>query len=175
MSDTWYEGDMSTLFSLSSGTFTYLGGHPSPADHTGSGNYAPMALLSGFSGTASFIGMEQDLSHVTSGIGIEVTNETAASNVYVLGNSSGSNGGTENNWFSRTGSGGEVGFNLNRESSGQYANQGDTSSTAILNTWKQARSLNWDSAPYEVPAGAVDIRIYHMKMDQTGGITISGQ
>jgi hypothetical protein len=175
MSDTWYEGDMSTLFSISSGTFTYLGGHPSPANHAAVGNYAPMANLSGFSGTASFIGMTLDLTHVTSGIGVEVTNETSQTNVYLMGNSSEFNGSTANNWFSRPGTGGDVGFNLNREASGQYPNQGDTSNAAIINTWKQARSLNWDSTPYQVPAGAVDIRIYHMKMDQTGGIVINGQ
>jgi hypothetical protein len=175
MSDTWYEGDMSTLFSLSSGTFTYLGGHPSPADHTKAGNYPPTGQFRGFSGSASLIGMELDLNHVSSGVGIEVTDETAQTHVYLLGNTSGSNGGTQNNWFRRRGAGGEVAFNLNRESSGQYADQGDTSGTAISNTWKQARSLNWDSAPYEVPAGAVDIRIYHMKMDQTAGIMINGR
>ena len=175
MSDTWYEGNASTLFALANGTFTYLGGHPSPANHTSVGNYPPMADLNGFSGTASFIGAQLDLAHVTSGIGFEIDNETPQTNVYLLGNTSGSNGGTENNWFLRTGAGGEVGFNLNRETSGQYPNQGDTSAAAIINTWKQARSLNWDTAPYQVPAGSVDIRFYHMKIDQITGIVINGQ
>jgi hypothetical protein len=175
MADTWYEGDLSTLFTIPNGTFTYLGGHPAPANHTSVGNYAPMGVLNDFAGTASFIGMQMDLAQVTSGIGIQVASQSAQTNVYLMGNTSGSNGGTENNWFSLAGGGGDVGFNLNRETSGQYPNQGDSSNAAIISTWKQARSLHWDTAPYQVPAASTDIRIYHVKMDQTAGLLINGQ
>jgi hypothetical protein len=177
MSDTWYEGVATQLFTIPNGTFTYLGGNMAPASHGADGNNVntPAVLLSGFTGTASWIGMDLDLEAIPSRIGAEVENENSQTNAYFMGNRSGANGGTENNWFLRAGSGGEVGFSLNRQTTGQYNNQGDTSATAVVNTWKQARSLNWDSVPYQVPSGSFDFKMYHMKTDETAGIVINGQ
>jgi len=177
MSDSWYEGNATALFTIPNGTFTYLGGHMAPASHGANGNdvNVPAVLLNGFAGTASWIGMRLDLKAIPSGIGVDVKNESAQTKAYFVGNSSGANGGSENNWFKRAGGGGEVSFNLNRNTSGQYANQGDTSSAAIVNAWQQARSLNWDSAPYQVPAGSLDVKLYHVKMNQTAGLVINGQ
>jgi hypothetical protein len=176
MSDTWYEGTATGLFTIPDGTFTYLGGHMAPASHGAAGNNVaiPAVLLNGFVGTASWIGMQFDLNAIPSGVGAEVMNENLKTNAYFIGNTSGANGGTENNWFERTGGGGEIGFALNRETSGQYSNQGDSSATAIVNAWQQARSLNWDAVPYQVPSGSIDVKVYHMKMDQTAGIVING-
>jgi hypothetical protein len=174
MSDTWYEGDgVSTpLFTIPNGTFTYLGGHMASGSHGGTQSVPPV-LVNGSTATQSYIAMNFDLTNVAGGIGAEIENEVSGG-AYILG--TGSNPG-ENNWFSRPGSGGEVGFNLNRQGSGsgQYTNQADTSTTAIVNTWAQARSLNWDATPYIPAAGATDIKIYHMKIDQTSGIAINGQ
>ncbi len=177
MSDSWYEGSATALFAIPNGTFTYLGGHMAPASHGANGNdvNTPAVLLNGLSGTASWLGMQLDLNAIPSGIGVKVENGTSNSNAYFMGLTSGANGGTENNWFTTAGSVGELGFVLNRQTSGQYPNQGDTSNTAVENAWKQARALQWDTAPYQVPAGSVDIQLYHLKFDQTGGLRISGQ
>ena len=72
-----------------------------------------------------------------------------------------------------------MGFILNRTSqasiSVQATDAGATSAEDIRSAWKHARSVLWDSTPYQVPAGSVDVRIYRMKMDQTAGLDIRGR
>jgi len=111
----------------------------------------------------------------TNEVAAAVENESASTQAYFYGNFSGSG---ENGWFSRSGpDDGEVSFISNRQNSGdsggQYANQGDTSNSGIVSGWHQARSLQWDTAPYTPPSGATDIRIYRVFGAYTGGITIS--
>jgi hypothetical protein len=70
-------------------------------------------------------------------------------------------------------------FFLNKTSrakiSVQASDSGANSAEDIRSAWSQARSLVWDSRPYQVPDGSVDIRIYRMKMDETGGLIIRGR
>jgi hypothetical protein len=57
----------------------------------------------------------------------------------------------------------------------QAAEQGSTSSNNVLAAWKQARSLPWDTTPYQVPKGAMDLKLYRFKADNTSGLVINGQ
>jgi hypothetical protein len=178
MSDTWYEGAATALFRMNNANFTYLGGVMAPATHPGAVDVAdPCVRLDQFAGQASWIGMVFDLSAIPSGIGIQVDNETAETQAYFLGLSS--NSSNYFNWAGANADHGTIGFILNRTVQGKSnvpaANQGSSSVNDVRNTWTQARSLNWDSTPYQVPAGSIDVRIYHMMMVQTGGIVIHGQ
>jgi hypothetical protein len=183
MADTWYEGSATALFRLTSGTFTYQGGNMAPASHPGATNLsAPAILLNGFSGVASFIGMEFDLSKIPSHVGIEVENETTQTQAYFMGITS-----NEAGYYDRTAGNagaGTVGFIMDRTAQGtlalgvnsvQAANQGSTSSVNVLAAWKQARSLPWDTTPYKVPKGATDLKLYRFKADNTSGLVINGQ
>ena len=177
MADSWYEGSDTALFRMTSATFTYLGGQMAPASHPGATNLAaPSILLDQFTGQASWIGMEFNLSAIPSGIGIEIDSESAQTQAYFMGLTS----NTPNYFDLASGNAGvgATGFILNQTVQGtadvQAANQGSSSTGDIRNTWSQARSLSWDSTPYQVPSGSTDIRIYHMKMDQTAGLAIQG-
>ena len=178
MADTWYEGSDTALFRMDSATFTYLGGHLARGNPPGATNLAdPSILLDQFSGQASWIGMQLDLSAIPSGIEIQIDSENAQTQVYFMGVTS-----DKPNYFDWGGNNtglGTIGFILNRTLQGTAAvqadNQGSTSAGDIRETWNHARSLNWDSAPYQVPMGSTDVRVYHMKMDQTTGLVIQGQ
>jgi hypothetical protein len=172
IADTWYEGSATALFRMDSATFTYLGGHVAPRSSTAS----PAVLLNRFNGTASWLGMQLDESGMPAGPGIELSNEIPQTNAYFMGITS-----NRSDYFQAThaAAAGVVGFLLNRTANGgasiQAQSEGTTSTTAIRTAWSHARSLTWDAAPYQVPGGSVDIRIYHVKMDQTAGLIINGQ
>jgi hypothetical protein len=191
MADTWYEGTETALFRMPSATFTYLGGHMAPATHTGSANLAdPTILLNHFIGTASWLGMQFNLSAVPSGTGIQVDGENPQTQAYFMGLTS-----DKADYFRRTSGNtgpGTVGFMLNRTAQRtplngyfglsrrtwfdtQAADQDSSSSNDIRNAWSQARSLAWDSTVQQVPPGSVDIRLYHVKMVDTAGLVISGR
>jgi hypothetical protein len=163
---------------MDSATFTYLGGHMAPATHPGAINLSdPAVLLNQFKGFASWIGMEFDLRAIPSGIGIQINAENAQTRAYFMGTTA-----YVPNYFRRASGAaglGTVGFILNRTARGstdtQAADHGAASANDIADTWSQARSLSWDSTPYQVPPGSVDVQIYHMKMDQTTGVVINGQ
>ena len=185
MTDTWYEGPATALFRLDSGTFTYQGGTMAPASHPGftaADLTQPDILLNGFSGVASWLGMEFDLSHIPSHVGIDVEGETAQTQAYFMGITS-----NEPGYYQRAAGNsgaGTVGYILDLTSTAllalgnvqvQAANQGSTSTANVLAAWKQARSLPWDSTPYQVPKGSMDLRFYRFKADGTAGIVIAGQ
>lgn len=157
---------------IADGTFTYLGGHFAPAAHGGTQTVTPI-LLDGSKATASFIGMQIDLSNVPSGIAAAVENELPETRAYFFANSN-ATPTLDGDWFSHPGSGGEVSFLLNRHHLTQYADQGDTSDDAVRAAWAQARSLPFDAQAYAVPEGATDVNLYRLDIPQTGGITIHG-
>ena len=179
MEDTWFEGigSSTSLFNVPNGRFTYVGGIAAPASHSGTQTVAPI-LVNGGSASQTYVGMMFNLANVNvagSQIAAEVENESASARAYFYGN--GSLPG-ENAWFSRPGPNvSEVSFVSNRQSSGsssgQYADQGDTSNSGIINGWAQARTLQWDTSPYTPPVGATDIRIYRVFALFAGGVTIS--
>jgi hypothetical protein len=178
MADTWYEGAETGLFRMDNAAFTYLGGVMAPATHPGAVDIAdPCVFLDQFAGQASWIGMLFNLSAIPSGVGIQVDKETAETQAYFLGLTS--NSSNYFNWLGANTDHGTIGFILNRTVQGTTnipaANQGSSSVNDVRNTWKQARSLTWDSTPYQVPAGSIDVRIYHTMMVETGGIIIHGQ
>jgi len=120
-----------------------------------------------------------DLSAIPSGIGIQINGENAQTQAYFMGLTS--NRANYFNWAGANSDQGTIGFILNRTAqatsilTAQAANQGSSSAEDVRKTWSQARSLTWDSTPYQAPTGSADIRIYRMKMDQTAGLVIHGQ
>ncbi len=172
IADTWYEGSATALFRLESATFTYLGGHVAPRSSTAS----PAVLLDRFNGTASWLGMQLDQSQMPAGPAIELSNALSQTHAYFMGITSNRSG-----YFQATNAAasGAVGFLLNQTANGgasvQAQSEGTTSATAIRSAWRHARSLTWDAAAYQVPGGSVDLRLYHVKMDQTAGLSINGQ
>ncbi len=173
MADTWYEGTNTALFRMPSATFSYLGGNMAPgSDGVATNPNDPAILLTQFTGQASWIGMQFQLGSIPSGIGIQINSESAQSHAYFMGITS----NIANYFQNASGTTSTAGFNLNRTAGGvQAANQGASSTADIRNTWSQARSLSWDSTPYQVPSGTTDVRIYRLKTNQTGGITINGR
>jgi hypothetical protein len=138
---------------------------------------APAILLDRFSGTAAWLGMQLDESQMPAGPGIQPSNPVAQTHAYFMGITS-----DRSAYFQAADSAstaGVVGFLLNRAANGaasvQAQDQGTTSTTAIRSAWAQARSLTWDTTAYQVPAGSLDIRLYHVKMDQTAGLRLDGQ
>jgi hypothetical protein len=175
VADTWYEGPDTALFRMTNSTFTYLGGHMAPATHPGAADLnQPSVLLDPSTGSAVWIGMEFDLSAIPSGIGIQIEGQNQGSQAYFIGLTSNKAGYFD--WAGANPDQGAIGFILNRTVQGNQnvpaPDQGSSSPDDIRKAWAQARSLTWDTRPYEPPAGSTDIRIYHMKMDQTGGLTI---
>ena len=178
MADTWYEGSDTALFRMNSATFTYLGGHMAPATHPGALDLAdPVVRLDRFDGVASWLGMEFDLSAIPSGIGVRLDAETAGGHVYFIGTTS-----YVANYFRRTSGprgSGTVGFMLNRTAAHsidtQAPDSGAVSAEAIVDAWRQSRSLTWDVRPRAIAPGSVDIRLYHLKMDDTAGVVITGR
>jgi hypothetical protein len=177
MADTWYEGSATALFRLNRAIFTYLGGHMAPATHPGATDLSkPCILLDDFDGKASWIGMQFDLSAIPSNVAIEVNGGNVDTRAFFLGLTSNRAG-----YFLQEGEDsalGTISYSLSRTISGeqdvQARNMGPSSPEDIRMAWQQARSLKWASIPRQVPLDSVDIRIYHMKIDQTGGILISG-
>jgi Pectate lyase superfamily protein len=173
IADTWYEGSATALFRMDSATFTYLGGHVAPRSATAS----PAVLLDRFNGTASWLGMQLDESQMPAGPAIELSNSVPQTHAYFMGITS-----NRSAYFQATNAAatsGVVGFLLNQTANGgasiQAQSEGTTSATAIRSAWSHARSLTWDAAAYQVPTGSVDLRLYHVKMDQTAGLSINGQ
>ena len=85
--DSWYEGSDTDLYRMDSGTnFTYMGGVLAPASHPGGTNTVnPTILLNNFSGNATFVGFQLNLTGLTSGIGIQVDSELPTTNALFLG------------------------------------------------------------------------------------------
>lgn len=177
ISDTWYEGRESGLYRISSGTLTYLGGLMAPNDLVHSAVRSinqPAILLDGLSGNVTFAGVTLNLSGVTSGVGVQIGDETSATHAFFMGNSNSAN------LFVRNGSQGAVGLYMSKKhlaSAGAVSipNVGSSDNSFVLSAFNQARSLTWDVAPYNVPAGATDVRIYRVKANQIAqGLQISG-
>ena len=172
IADTWYEGSATALFRMDSATFTYLGGHVAPRSTTA----APAVLLDRFNGTASWLGMQLDESQMAAGPAIELNNGVPQTHAYFMGITS-----NRSAYFKAPSAtaGAIVGFLLNRTANGaasiQAQNEGITSATAIRSAWSHARSLSWDTTAYQVPAASIDLRLYHVKMDQTAGLNLNGQ
>jgi len=175
MEDSWYEGTETALFRMSDGTFTYLGGTVAPANRPGAVNPSePPILIDKFQGQASWIGVEFDLRGSPQGIGARINCNGENAGIYLIGTTS-----NRPNYLRaecnepRTK---KVGFILNRTVQGathiQVPNWGATSIEDIKAAWEQARNVDWHSTTSEIPNGTTDIRIYHVKMDQTGGISL---
>lgn len=171
IADTWYEGPETHLYRVSSGTFTYVGGHLEPASHGSTLNpNDPAIVLDGFSGKATFIATDLDLNDVPSRVGVHIGAESTATNALFLGMTSNMAG-----YFRRASSGGNVGLNTSKsaDSNGAAittADQGTGGSAFLTSMLAQLRALQWDSAAQTAPSGATDVRIYRVKADQSGGI-----
>jgi hypothetical protein len=167
---------------MDSGTLTYIGGQMGPGvDGTPIDPNDPPVLLHGLNGSATFMGFTMNLSRagaVPSGIGVQVGAETAATNILVLGAEATQTASPPNFWFKRTASGGNVGLMFAGASSAQglaqKPNQGRTDAAFVTQMLTQLRSLTWDAAPYNAPAGSTDVRLYRIMAEQAGHILISG-
>ncbi len=174
LADTWYEGTETHLYRLTSGTFTFVGGHLAPASHAGA-LYPndPAILLDRFAGKATFMATDFNLSGVPSGAGIQIGAESSATNGLFLGVAANKAG-----YYRRTASGGNVGLNTSKSADGSGVatsapDQGTGDSSFLTTMLGQLRSLQWDSAATAAPGGATDVRIYRVKADQSGGIRAS--
>lgn len=178
ISDTWYEGSESDLYRIKSGRFTYLGGQLTPADPNHPGALTPnhpAILLDDFHGTAAFIGFGLGLAGVRSGVGVQIRAESPETRALFIGS------GDRPKYFRRSEKGGAVALFMSRQrtSDGKsvpMVDQGTTNSAFVLNGLEQARSLHWDSRPYEAPTGATDVRLYRIRARQVaGGVLVDGQ
>jgi hypothetical protein len=178
MADTWYEGSAASVpnFAIKDATFTYMGGHESPASHGGT-QTVPIISLDKFVGTASWFGLMIDVKGLAAPYAVEVENNLPGTHAYFMSNTTDFDTpalSLEYDWF-KTGTGGDVGFLNNLELTTPYADQGDTSPGAITKAWAQERALTWDTTPYVPPAGATDIKLYRMKLNDSGAVVIDGK
>lgn len=179
IADTWYEGPETDLYRLYSGDVTFIGGVLAPASHElgRSDSKRPSILLDNYTGKAAFVGVRFKLNKLTSGIGIQVDSELPDTRALFLGVY-----GNKNNYFhrnapTRTGRIGLLASKTNNDAqqSVPQADHGTTDADFVLDMLKQARSLQWDTAPYSPPTGATDVRFYRVKAGQTEGLTINGR
>lgn len=174
VADTWYEGTDSHLYRLTSGTFTFVGGHLAPASHAGALlPNDPAILLDGFTGKSTFLATNLDLNSVPSGVGIEIGAESSSTNALFLGMASNKAG-----YFKRDSSGGNVGLNVSKSADSfgvamSTSDQGTTGNAFVTSMLAQLRSLQWDTAPTSGTADATDVRLYRLKLNQSAGITVS--
>lgn len=174
--EQWYEGPFSALFRVTSGDFTYLTGHMSPASHAGaSDTNEPPVIIDGLNGKATFVSFSFDHVHKTQGISLQVKGETKSTKALFLAPAS-----FANNYLQRTGSAGDVGMVMARGRNGdgpllQLPSVGRSDADFIRSQLLSARGMVWDTAPRQVPAGATDVRIYRVHAGNTQGMTISGK
>nr|WP_315197773.1 glycosyl hydrolase family 28-related protein [uncultured Aquabacterium sp.] len=174
--DQWYEGPFSALFRVTSGDFTYLSGHMSPASHAGaSDTNEPPVIVDGLSGKATFVSFSFDHGHKTQGISLQVKRETKATKALFLAPAS-----FATNYLQRTGSLGDVGMVMARGKDGdgpllQLPSVGRSDADFIRSQLISARGMVWDTAPRQAPASATDVRIYRVHAGNTQGMTISGK
>lgn len=176
IADTWYEGSATDLFRVDSGSLTYIGGHMGPATHPGTADLThPPVLLDGFKGQATFIGAQFNVNSIINWTAIQIGTETADTNALFLGVL-----GFRPGYFKRASSGGNVGllmsktWNVSANTVATQVDQGSRSSDFINKMLVQLRALTWDTAPYQAPAEATDVRIYRVKADQTNGLLVKG-
>lgn len=172
LSDSWFEGPETQLFQLESGRLTYRGGQMAPGDaRFGPAPVTPAIALDGYSGTATFIGLEMTLQNA--GNGIRVANETAQTNALFLGVEADRAG-----YFNRLAGGGRVGLlssRLRTPESVAVAESGQSDASFVIDALSQARSLSWDDAPRSAPSGATDVRLYRlMTINSAQGLRIDG-
>jgi hypothetical protein len=174
--DQWYEGNQTALFRVSSGDFTYMSGHMSPASHPGIYDPTqPPVSLDGLNGKVTFVSFSFDNNAKTQGISLQVKNETAATQALFLAPAS-----LATNYFQRTGSGGSVGMVMGRgrNEAGamlQLGAVGRSDAAFIRSQLLSARGVVWDTAPRTARATATDVRIYRVHASNAvSGMTISG-
>lgn len=173
--EQWYEGPYADLLRITSGDFTYMSGHLSPASHAGTYDPTqPPVVINGLNGKATFVSFSFDNSAKTQGITLQVKNETAATKALFLAPAS-----FANNYFQRTGSGGDVGMVMARGKDGdgpllQLPSVGRSDADFIRSQLASARGMVWDTAPRQAPANATDVRIYRVHAGNAQSLTISG-
>lgn len=177
LADTWYEGPLTDLYRLQSGNVTFIGGVLAPATHElgRKDTKHPTILFDNYTGKAAFIGFRFNLNKLTSGVGIQFEGEHPDTHALFLGAY-----GNKQDYFRRGIAKGRVGLMSSKtvnesETSAPADNLGNTDTAFVLDMLKQARSLQWDTAPYIAPASATDVRIYRVKAGQTEGLVISGK
>lgn len=175
VADLWYEGSDTALFRITSGDFTYMSGHMSPASHAGTYDPTqPPVSLDAFSGKATFLSFSFDNIDKTQGVALRTTAETGNTSALFLGASS-----RFNNYLQRSGTAGKVGLLMSRggDASGsalQLAPQGTTDTSFVNSQLLQARSLLWETSVRAPTNGVTDARIYRVHAAQTLGMIVSG-
>jgi len=179
--DSWYEGVDSNLYQINSGTLSYMGGMLAPYTHKAkatttatpaptTSSTMPAVSLDNFQGDFTVIGALMNLTQIPSGLGFDIGAETNQTNALFLGIAPQVapqyNGTTS--YFNRLFQEGQVGLFMSK--AGRAANssavdapdQGTTSNSFILNMLTQVRSLQWDTTPYQAPAGSTDVGLYNV-------------
>jgi hypothetical protein len=168
ISDFWFEGTRSNLFTLESGNLTYLGGLLAPyADGYGAGlpTSAPLMTLNNYSGQASLIGMSLNLR--TGSNGIRVKSASTATQALFLGLAA-----NATNFFTNNVAADSIGAILSKESAGgagtyDVPDAGDTNSAFVVTGFAQARSVIWETSPMVHTEGATDVRLFRIATPNT--------
>lgn len=153
--DSWYEsGYGPTAVNLTgSGTFTYQGGTIAQ-DNNGSISTPGVPVgVNGFTGNATFIGLQLFIPSTSSASQVTVTNENSNTKVLLLGFWDNQ---PVSNYFNRTGSGGTVTFINNKKfgSTGafQISDQGNARTDAFIRT--MLNQIRTESADLPIASGA---------------------
>ncbi|HEU4458071.1 MAG TPA: glycosyl hydrolase family 28-related protein, partial [Methylibium sp.] len=176
MSDNWYEGQQTRLFTLESGRLTYRGGNMAPADPVhGGGAVEPVITLDGFRGSATFLGIEMTLQDA--GNGVRAGQTTAETKALFAGIKS-----NQPRFFDGGSGAGKVKLMLAKEPLGSGiaslvsapATGAANDDSFVLEMLAQSRSVEWESAPATAPRGATDVRLYRLlTADSAVGLRIT--
>lgn len=168
VSDTWYEGSDTALYRITSGEFTYLNGHMAPASHAGATDLTQAAVtLDGLSGKATFLSFSVNVTAIPSNIAVRITNETKTAQSLIMAGSA-----SPKAYIERKSGTGNFGALMNK--GGEYASRGRTDAAYLRDMLVQARTLLWETAPYQAPVDATNVHIYRVHAPQTLGVMMSG-
>jgi len=177
--DTWKESSGIDVVKTSSGTVSIMGAHfgEQLPNHQDTNSTLPSVALSNFSGHLAMVGIQYGMSGGNNGVfvGTERASQSGepGTNVLLLGLSS-----DTSNYYSRSGSGGRVGFAMMKQADLANMNPpdvGQTDDASVLDGLAQIRAVSWDRSSYQPPAGATDVHLYRIfAANAKDGIVIDG-
>ena len=168
-SDNWYEGDESRLIWADSGDLTYLGGEMAPYSHGVRKDLsadAPAVFLENFRGHATIAGGTMDLRRASNGLRVELAARDSAALFFGMA-------ATVPDYFNaRAGEGKASLLFSKRYSPGTGARDipdvGPADLDFVLEGFRQARSVTWETTPMAHQPGATDVRIFRVFDADTG-------
>jgi hypothetical protein len=168
-SDNWYEGDESRLIWADSGNLTYLGGEMAPYSHGVRKDLSPddpAVLLDHFRGHASVIGGTMDLRRASNGLTVQLAGNDAAALFFGMT-------ATVPDYFHERGDSARAALVFSKvyapaTGAMDIPDLGLADLASIIDGFRQARGVVWETAPFSHVPGATDVRLFRVFDADTG-------